>query len=59
CSYCDKQFAKASALKIHIVSHTREKPFVCDVHGCGRAFSILSNLRRHKKQHSRHRHQKL
>jgi uncharacterized Zn-finger protein len=32
-------------------SHTGEKPFACDVEGCGRHFSVVSNLRRHKKVH--------
>jgi uncharacterized Zn-finger protein len=32
-------------------SHTGEKPFACDVDGCGRHFSVVSNLRRHKKVH--------
>lgn len=25
--------------------------FACDVEGCGRHFSVVSNLRRHKKVH--------
>lgn len=32
-------------------SHTGEKPYVCDVPGCGRSFSVQSNLRRHQKAH--------
>ena len=27
------------------------KAFACDVDGCGRHFSVVSNLRRHRKVH--------
>ncbi|KAF7321736.1 hypothetical protein MKEN_00695300 [Mycena kentingensis (nom. inval.)] len=47
CSYCQKAFTRPSSLKIHLNSHTGEKPFVCPVDGCGRSFSVLSNMRRH------------
>ncbi|EIN11840.1 hypothetical protein PUNSTDRAFT_119067 [Punctularia strigosozonata HHB-11173 SS5] len=52
CSYCGKTFNRPSSLKIHINSHTKEKPFQCPVEGCGRAFSVLSNMRRHARVHS-------
>ncbi|KAI8066684.1 hypothetical protein BC940DRAFT_302069 [Gongronella butleri] len=47
CSICQKPFVKASALKVHINTHTGEKPYQCTFQRCGRAFSVLSNLRRH------------
>ncbi|KAJ7647101.1 hypothetical protein FB45DRAFT_188943 [Roridomyces roridus] len=52
CSYCGKGFSRPSSLKIHLNSHTGEKPFVCPVEGCGRSFSVLSNMRRHARVHS-------
>jgi uncharacterized Zn-finger protein len=38
-------------------SHTGEKPFACEVEGCGRHFSVVSNLRRHKKVHKNENYQ--
>ncbi|KAH9485189.1 Zinc finger protein C25B8.19c [Psilocybe cubensis] len=52
CSYCGKGFNRPSSLKIHLNSHTGEKPFVCPVESCGRSFSVLSNMRRHTRVHA-------
>ncbi|TFK68670.1 hypothetical protein BDN72DRAFT_897908 [Pluteus cervinus] len=52
CTYCGKGFNRPSSLKIHLNSHTGEKPFVCPVGGCGRSFGVLSNMRRHARVHS-------
>ncbi|KAL9618796.1 MAG: hypothetical protein Q9160_006519 [Pyrenula sp. 1 TL-2023] len=51
CKVCDKRFTRPSSLQTHMYSHTGEKPYACDVEGCGRHFSVVSNLRRHKKVH--------
>ncbi|KAF2278124.1 uncharacterized protein EI97DRAFT_245882 [Westerdykella ornata] len=51
CKVCDKRFTRPSSLQTHIYSHTGEKPFACEVKGCGRCFSVVSNLRRHQKVH--------
>ncbi|KAF2750699.1 C2H2 finger domain-containing protein FlbC [Sporormia fimetaria CBS 119925] len=51
CKICDKRFTRPSSLQTHMYSHTGEKPFACEVEGCGRCFSVVSNLRRHKKVH--------
>ncbi|KAK4451463.1 cell wall integrity transcriptional regulator CAS5 [Podospora aff. communis PSN243] len=51
CKVCDKRFTRPSSLQTHMYSHTGEKPFSCEVEGCGRHFSVVSNLRRHKKVH--------
>ncbi|KAK5954015.1 DNA-binding transcription factor [Knufia fluminis] len=49
--HCNKAFAQPSQLKIHVRSHTGEKPFQCHVLGCGAAFSQLGNLRTHEGRH--------
>ncbi|KAI0483024.1 hypothetical protein GGR56DRAFT_663670 [Xylariaceae sp. FL0804] len=51
CKVCDKRFTRPSSLQTHMYSHTGEKPFCCEVEGCGRHFSVVSNLRRHGKVH--------
>ncbi|KAF8200705.1 hypothetical protein BJ912DRAFT_577002 [Pholiota molesta] len=52
CPYCGKGFNRPSSLKIHLNSHTGEKPFVCPVESCKRSFSVLSNMRRHARVHN-------
>ncbi|USW54362.1 Putative Zinc finger C2H2-type [Septoria linicola] len=57
CKICDKRFTRPSSLQTHMYSHTGEKPFACDVEGCGRHFSVVSNLRRHRKVHKGEGHE--
>lgn len=59
CHECPKTFSRPSSLRIHILSHTGEKPHVCPQPGCGRRFSVQSNMRRHLKVHycNNHPHQ--
>ncbi|KAK0476671.1 hypothetical protein IW261DRAFT_1566749 [Armillaria novae-zelandiae] len=47
CEYCGKRFSRPSGLKIHLTTHTGDKPYICPEEGCGRAFSVRSNMRRH------------
>ncbi|TIB17914.1 hypothetical protein E3P92_00856 [Wallemia ichthyophaga] len=56
CEYCYKTFNRPSSLKIHTYSHTGERPFVCQVTGCNRSFSVASNLKRHAKVHNNSSH---
>ncbi|KAG0174837.1 hypothetical protein DFQ30_002460 [Apophysomyces sp. BC1015] len=51
CPYCQKRFMRPSSLRIHTYSHTGEKPFECTEKGCGRKFSVQSNMRRHLRVH--------
>lgn len=51
CKVCDKRFTRPSSLQTHMYSHTGEKPYACEADGCGRHFSVVSNLRRHRKVH--------
>ncbi len=49
CQTCNKAFSRPSSLKIHSHSHTGEKPFKCPHSGCGKAFSVRSNMKRHER----------
>lgn len=49
CPTCRKAFSRPSSLKIHTYSHTGEKPFKCKYDGCGKFFSVRSNMKRHEK----------
>ncbi|XP_062263622.1 zinc finger and SCAN domain-containing protein 21-like isoform X1 [Platichthys flesus] len=50
CHLCGKSFRNPSALRIHYVVHTGEKPHTCSF--CGKGFSQKGNLKSHLRLHS-------
>ncbi|OWB74481.1 nucleic acid binding protein [[Candida] boidinii] len=51
CPVCFKTFNRPSGLRIHMNTHTGEKPYQCKWKGCERVFSVRSNMKRHYKLH--------
>ena len=50
CTFCDRKFSSAYKLKLHIRSHTGEKPYKCET--CQKAFRRLHKLTEHKRVHT-------
>ena len=50
CKYCGKRCVCASALAVHLRTHSGEKPFGCKM--CGKLFSRKSHLKVHQRVHS-------
>uniref|UniRef100_UPI0037E994A4 gastrula zinc finger protein xFG20-1-like n=1 Tax=Semicossyphus pulcher TaxID=241346 RepID=UPI0037E994A4 len=50
CTLCGKAFANLSALRIHYVVHTGEKPYSCSF--CGKRFTQKGNLKCHLRIHT-------
>ena len=58
CSICHKVFNRPSGLRIHMHTHTGEKPFICEWKNCGKRFSVRSNMLRHMLIHRREERRK-
>ncbi|XP_041348063.1 gastrula zinc finger protein XlCGF57.1-like isoform X1 [Gigantopelta aegis] len=50
CAFCKKYFKKAHLLRVHMRSHSDERPFTCTV--CGKSFKTNTHLKGHAKTHT-------
>ena len=49
CNVCNKTFMGRQKLKLHMNSHTGERPFVCNI--CNKSFTRGTNLTQHRRVH--------
>ncbi|KAL4238537.1 Zinc finger and BTB domain containing 24 [Mactra antiquata] len=47
CEFCDKVFREKTNLRVHVRTHTGEKPFKCFL--CGKEFAHSSNMKQHER----------
>merc|ERR1712244_88706 len=58
CPYCEYTSDRSSNVKVHIRTHTKERPFVCPFANCETRFTTKGSMDRHVKRHNNVRNHK-
>ncbi|GFT46975.1 zinc finger protein 227 [Trichonephila clavipes] len=48
---CNSSFSTSGGLKVHLSTHTNEKPYICEI--CGKSFSRATRLKAHLRIHTK------
>ncbi|XP_076461196.1 uncharacterized protein LOC143293811 isoform X2 [Babylonia areolata] len=51
CLTCNHVFSQKGNFKVHLLTHTNERPWQCDIDNCEKGFRTKESLRRHKLSH--------
>lgn len=51
CTFCDKKFSRPSDMIRHVRTHTKDKPYKCDI--CNRRFTVKVSLKVHMHIHNK------
>jgi len=49
CYFCGKSFKRPSLLEIHILSQTKEEPYIC-LKACKASYTCLASLHKHNEK---------
>ena len=55
CPHCEYRSNNSGHMRVHLRSHSGEKPFKCSNEGCAQSFAAKYNMQTHAKNHCKYR----